>query len=50
MVVIMGVVIVEVVVLVMVMDVVKIGVGKWSQVQQERSASRSLTTDENNYH
>ena len=50
MVVIMVVVMVVVLVLVVVVGVVTIGVGKWSQVPQQRSAFRSLATNENNYH
>ena len=50
MVVIMVVVMVVVLVLVVVVVVEGIFVGRWSQVHQQRSAFRSLTTDENNYH
>ena len=50
MVVIMVVVMVVVLVLIVVVGVVRIGVGKWSQVQQQRSAFPTLTIDENNYH
>ena len=50
MVAIMVVVMVVVLVLVVVVGLVRIGVGKWSQVPPQRSAFRSPTTDENNYH